>query len=81
MGSVVEHIIKASQERNLIITIMYLKGSEITMRNIRVLAIEEDKVKAYCYLRKENRVFKKESILSAAFINTKPTRSNEYAYA
>jgi len=67
-----EHILKASLERNLIITIVYLKGNEITMRNIRVLELKEDRIKAYCYLRKENRVFKKENILSAAF-----AKSNE----
>ena len=67
----VGHILRASQERNLIITIVYLKGNDITMRNIRVFDIKEDKIMAYCYLRKENRVFKKENILSAAFINTK----------
>jgi hypothetical protein len=54
----VEHILKASLERNLVITIVYLKGNEITMRNIRVLELKDDKIKAYCYLRKENRVFK-----------------------
>jgi coproporphyrinogen III oxidase-like Fe-S oxidoreductase len=77
----VEHILKASLDRDLIITIMYLKGTEITMRNIKVLEIKEDRIQAYCYLRKEKRVFKKESILSAAFLNTKETRHRIHSFA
>lgn len=71
----VEHILKASLERNLIVTIVYIKGNEVTMRNIKVLEIKADRIKAYCYLRKENRVFKKENILSAAFINVNASKS------
>ncbi|MCM8709828.1 hypothetical protein M2651_02170 [Clostridium sp. SYSU_GA19001] len=72
----VNHILKASYERNLIITIMYQKGNDITMRNIRVLEIKEDRIMAYCYLRRENRVFKKENILSAAFLNINRLKAN-----
>jgi predicted DNA-binding transcriptional regulator YafY len=66
----VDHILRASLDRELIVAIMYIKGTEITMRNIKVLNMDKDHIKAYCYLRKQNRVFKKENILSAAFINT-----------
>lgn len=76
----VEHILKASLERNLVITIVYLKGNDITMRNIRVLELKDDKIKAYCYLRKENRVFKKENILSADFIKSKQSRTHGVSY-
>lgn len=71
-----EHILKASLERNLIITIVYLKGNEITMRNIRVLELTGDRIKAYCYLRKENRGFRKENILSAAFLKNNEFRTH-----
>lgn len=77
----VEHILKASLERDLIITIMYLKGTEITMRNIRVLEVKEDRIKAYCYLRKDNRIFKIENILSAAFINVNSARQQNFNFA
>lgn len=77
----VDHILKASLERNLIITIMYQKGEEITMRNIKVLEIEKDRVKAYCCLRKENRIFKKENILSAAFLKTNVFRHQSTTFA
>jgi hypothetical protein len=77
----VDHILKASQEREIVISIMYLKGSDITMRNIKVLDIKEDRVMAYCYLRKQNRVFKKENILSAAFVNTNKGHSHNFRFA
>lgn len=67
----VEHILQASLERNMIVTIMYQKGTEITMRNIKVFSISGNDVKAFCYLRKQNRTFKKENILSASFCSTK----------
>jgi predicted DNA-binding transcriptional regulator YafY len=54
-------------ERNWIITIIYLKGSEITKRDIKVLKITGDYVKAFCYLRNQTRIFRKDNILSASF--------------
>jgi hypothetical protein len=68
----IEHVLRASLERNWVITIMYDKGEEITIRNIKVLQIEGDNIKAFCYLRGEKRRFKKENILSAAFCDRKP---------
>ncbi len=76
----VEHILKASLDRNMIIAIMYLKVSEVSMRNIRVLEIKEDRIMAYCYLRKETRVFKKENILSAAFLNTNSIKPRSFDF-
>jgi predicted DNA-binding transcriptional regulator YafY len=63
----IDHILKASEERDLIITIIYSGSSGITERNIKVLDIHENRVKAYCYLRKQIRYFNRESILSAAY--------------
>jgi predicted DNA-binding transcriptional regulator YafY len=67
----IDHILKASLENNMVITIIYQKGSEITKRNIRVLKITDDSIEAYCYLRHQVRRFKRSSILSAAFIDDK----------
>lgn len=64
----VEYFLKASLERNLIINIIYQNGSEITQRNIRVFDIRDDNIKAFCFLRNQNRVFKKENILAADII-------------
>jgi predicted DNA-binding transcriptional regulator YafY len=46
-----------------------MKKDKITERNIKVKEISEDKVKAYCYLRREIRYFKIENILSAKILN------------
>ena len=67
----VEHVLKASLDRGWIITIVYLGSTEITERNIKVLEINEDKVKAYCYLRNQIRFFKIGNILSAAYCGQK----------
>lgn len=69
--NMIDHILKASQERGWIITIVYLGSSGISERNIRVLEINEDRVKAYCYLRKQVRYFKNGNILSAACYSQK----------
>ena len=63
----IDYIITTSALRKCIITIIYLKGRKITERNIKVIDNGNTTIKAYCYLRKQTRVFKKENILSAAF--------------
>jgi hypothetical protein len=65
----IKHILKASIERDITISIMYQKGSEITQRNIKVLEIDDSGIKAFCYLRNQRRVFKLANILSASFVN------------
>ncbi len=66
--NVIEHILRASLERNSIITIIYSGGTGISERNIKVLEIQDDRIKAYCYLRKQVRYFKTDRILSAAYL-------------
>ncbi len=66
-----EHILKSSLEQGSIITIIYAKENVITKRNICVLGIDSTHVKAYCYLRGQNRVFKKENILAAEYCRKK----------
>lgn len=68
--SMVEHILRASIERNCVITIIYQKGNIITKRNIKVLEIADSHVKAFCYMRKQRRIFKMENILSAAYLKS-----------
>jgi predicted DNA-binding transcriptional regulator YafY len=63
----VEHILKASLERDLIVTIIYSGSTGISERNIQVLELQGNNIKAYCYLRKQVRYFKTENILSAAY--------------
>ncbi|MBZ4647374.1 MAG: hypothetical protein JG777_2863, partial [Clostridia bacterium] len=54
----VRYILKTSMNGNRVITIMYQKGNEITIRNIKVLEMTDDTVKAFCYLRNQLRIFK-----------------------
>ncbi|MCX8129448.1 MAG: hypothetical protein N3I35_05030 [Clostridia bacterium] len=62
----INHILKASLDRNLTISIVYQKGSELTQRDIKVIGIDEKSIKAFCFLRNQLRVFSKENILSAS---------------
>jgi predicted DNA-binding transcriptional regulator YafY len=64
----VDYFLKASLERKIIISIIYSKGDKITQRNIQVFDIKDGNIKAFCFLRNQNRVFKIENILSADFI-------------
>lgn len=63
----VNYFLKASLERNQPITIIYMKDDEITERNIKVFEINNGNVKAFCFLRNQNRIFKIKNILSASF--------------
>jgi len=65
----IDYIIKKSLSDDKIIQIIYIKKEVITKRNIKVKEIYPEKIKAYCYLRKEIRYFKKENILSAKIID------------
>jgi len=64
----INYILKKSLDEDKIIKIIYIKEQEITERNIKVKEIYFDKIKAYCYLRKEVRYFKIENILSAVIL-------------
>ena len=66
-----EYVLKSSLELGTIITIIYAKGNVITKRNIRVLEMDNSTMKAYCYLRCQNRIFKKDNILAADFCREK----------
>lgn len=59
------HVINMSLKRQCKVTIIYQKKDSITLRNIIVKAIEGSRIKAYCYLRKQNRIFKLENVLAA----------------
>lgn len=62
-----EHILKTSLDKGEPITIIYLKDNVITRRNIKVLEIRESEVLAFCYMRHQPRLFKKENILAMDF--------------
>lgn len=62
-------LLKLSLEEQKPIDMIYQSESgKITQRIIRVLFIGEEHIKAYCYLRKKERLFRKDNILSVATI-------------
>lgn len=61
----IEHILKASLDRNRIVCIIYHSEKGISERNIKVLEIHDAHIKAYCYRSKGIRTFKLSNILSA----------------
>lgn len=61
----VEHVLKASLERDWIICIIYHSEKGISERNIKVLEMQDTYVKAYCYRSKGIRRFRLSNILSA----------------
>jgi len=63
----IQHILRASLEKNWIITIIYIKDGQITQRDIKVLKINDSKIKAFCYLRNQIRIFNIDNILSATY--------------
>ncbi|MEK3799770.1 hypothetical protein MHI18_16350 [Peribacillus sp. FSL H8-0477] len=61
-----------SMEQNRMVEIIYMSESGvITQRKIQVLSIEEDRIRAFCYLRQLKRTFKVSNILSAQLLTYK----------
>ncbi|QLY81678.1 hypothetical protein [Clostridium intestinale] len=61
-------IIKKSIENHKAVTIIYIgKDNNITKRNIDVLGVNDENIKAFCHLRNQVRYFKKDSILAAEY--------------
>lgn len=52
-------------ERKQLIDMMYIsKSGEITKRRIKVIKVEDDTFKAYCFTKHASRTFKIENVLS-----------------
>lgn len=61
-----KYFLKSSLENKLPITIIYLSASgSFSKRTILVRKITDEKITAYCYLRKEIRTFSLKNVLSA----------------
>ena len=62
-----KHLLKRSFEESFPIEIIYQsKDQQITKRTILVKAINETYIKAYCFSKKQVRIFRINSILAAA---------------
>lgn len=80
----VDYWLKYSLYNYKVITIMYIKGLEITQRKIQVLKMDDKNIKALDIDKWEFRTFKIENILSAMDAkltnNYKAIRGNYHAY-
>lgn len=59
-------LLRAAADKKPIEMIYMSKDNQISQREIRVIAVNESKVKAYCYLKKQYRIFSLDNILSVA---------------
>jgi predicted DNA-binding transcriptional regulator YafY len=60
-----------SLEEQRCIDMIYINNNgEITQRMIKVLEIQEKHIKAFCFMRKGKRTFKKENVLSVSVIRS-----------
>ncbi|EST12177.1 hypothetical protein [Sporolactobacillus laevolacticus] len=52
------------------IELIYLtsRGNKLSQRTIRIMDVNETYIKAYCYSRKEVRIFRKDHILASRII-------------
>lgn len=58
------NLLKKSLKESVPVEIIYQKGKEFTKRIIVVKAINETYIKAYCYTRKQARIFKIDMVLA-----------------
>jgi predicted DNA-binding transcriptional regulator YafY len=64
----IDYILRTSLENHRAVTIIYQKGNDITQRNITVTGFKKGNVEAFCHLRHDIRIFKKENILAASLL-------------
>jgi len=74
-GEMINQSLKYSLVNHKVITIMYMKGLEITQRRIQVLKIDDTTIKTLDIDKGQLRTFKIDSILSA--MDTKLIDSSE----
>ena len=70
-------LLERSFKENLAVEMIYLAANnQITQRRIIVKEMHERYFKAFCYLRKAERLFKKENILSVMPVRSKLLKSS-----
>lgn len=61
-------LLKRAADLKMPIQIIYIdKNNQITQRMIKVLAISDENIRAYCYMKRKFRTFKLSNILSVGF--------------
>jgi len=61
----IEFVLKNAELSKMPIMIVYQKGSEITLRKIKVKRINNDIIQAYCFKKRGIRNFKRQNVLAA----------------
>lgn len=61
-----DYILNASKDKDCVI--IYMTDQGISQRKIHIYQLNETTIKAYCYLRKAMRTFRRDAILSAALV-------------
>lgn len=69
VNNISEYVLNYSLSKRCPVAIMYMKDSEITHRNVRVMKMNKDIIKAIDINKNAIRTFKKENILSAMRLN------------
>ncbi|WP_077622860.1 hypothetical protein [Sediminibacillus massiliensis] len=60
-----ENLLHRSKDTKQIIEIIYIADDDqLSQRSIRVIAVKEKSILAYCYSRKKIRTFKQDNILA-----------------
>lgn len=71
------NLLEKSLKENLAVEMIYLAANnQITQRRIIVKEIHDHYFKAFCFLRKADRLFKKENILSVMPVRSKLLKSS-----
>lgn len=64
-GEVMNHLLKRAQADQTPIEIIYINGqNQLSQRVIKVLSVNDASIKAYCYTKRQFRIFKRANILS-----------------
>lgn len=59
-------LLRAAADKKPIEMIYMSKDNKISQRVIKVIAVNDSKVKAYCYVKNQYRIFSIDNILSVA---------------
>ena len=59
-------LLRAASDKKPIEMIYMSKDNRISQRTIRVIAVNDSKIKAFCYVKKQYRIFNIDNILSVA---------------
>ena len=65
-STIMRNLLKRSLEENRAIEIIYMSHQQFTKRRILVKHLKGDYIVAYCFLRKDIRTFRVQSILAAS---------------